>query len=204
MNTGPIAINATRGEGDTTSSVATTYSQKDVSVIGSDIRYIKTEDFDIEEKNSFLFGSTRFYLVYAIGVLVFIGLFLFRKRKARENADIALAKNRKANKYAKKRLKEASKHLTNGDKDRFYEETLHALWGYLSDKLGIPVSELSRDNAKDKLSRMKIDEGLIEKLLKLIDDCEFARYAPASDESRRDELYNEAIGVISKLQQKLK
>jgi hypothetical protein len=175
-----------------------------VNVIGSDIRYIKTEDFDIQEKNSFIFGSARFYLVYIVGLLSFVGVFVFRRKKEKENANVALAKNKKANKYARKRLKEASKHLSEGDKDKFYEETLRALWGYLSDKLGIPVAELSRDNAKAHLSKMKVDEELIEKLMKLIDDCEFARYAPASDESKMDELYKEAISVISKLQQKLK
>jgi hypothetical protein len=204
LNSGPLILQVAKGEADTSVAVSRSYTRKDVSVIGSDIRYIKTEDFSVEEKGSFVFGSLEFYIVYIGGILIFVVVFLFQRKRAKENANVALAKNRKANKYAKKRLKVASKHLEEGNKESFYEETLKALWGYLSDKLGIPVSELSRDNAREQLEKMNIDGELTEKFINLIDDCEYARYAPASDESRMDKLYREAIGVISKLQQKLK
>lgn len=204
LNSGPLTLQVAKGEADTSVAVSRSYNRKDVSVIGSDIRYIKTEDFSIEEKGSFVFGSLEFYLVYIAGIMVFVVVFLFQRKRAKENANVALAKNRKANKFAKKRLKVASRHLGEGNKENFYEETLKALWGYLSDKLGIPVSELSRDNAREQLEKMNIEGELTDKFINLIDDCEYARYAPASDESRMDELYREAIGVISKLQQKLK
>jgi len=204
LRTQPITLNVERGAGDTTGGGSASFSQKDVSMIGSDIRYIQTKEFDIKEKGKFVFGSFGFWFIYIFGIIVFVAVYLFRRKKVKENANVALAKNKKANKFAKKRLKVASKHLADGNKDQFYEETLRALWGYLSDKLGISVAELSRDKAQERLADKNIEEDLIEHFLRLIDDCEFARYAPSSGEEKMDELYKEAIDVISKLQQKLK
>ncbi|MGM0497555.1 MAG: BatD family protein [Bacteroidota bacterium] len=204
IKTNPVKLQVEKGEGDTTSGLTSSFSQQDINLIGSDIRYIKTGDFDVKERDNFLFGSFWFYFVYIFGIVCFALLYLFRRKKMKENANIALAKNKKANKFAKKRLKEASKHLANADKDKFYEETLHALWGYLGDKLSISVAELSREKAKERLMEKNIDEELTEQFLRLIDDCEFARYAPSLGEEKMDELYKEAIDVISRLQQKLK
>ena len=204
ITTDPVKLQVERGEGDSATGFTSSFSQKDVNMIGSDIRYIKTGDFDVKEKNEFLFGSFWFYFVYIFGIICFVLLYLFQRKKMKENADTALAKNKKANKFAKKRLKKASKHLADADKNQFYEETLNALWGYLSDKLGISVAELSRDKAKERLMEKKVDEELTEQFLRLIDACEFARYAPSSGEEKMDELYKEAIDVISRLQHTLK
>ncbi|MCF8336062.1 MAG: BatD family protein [Bacteroidales bacterium] len=199
----PINLNVAKGEGDTTTRISSS-SKQEVNIIGSDIRYIQTQKFDLREKGEFLFGSGKFYAVYAGGIAVFFVVFLIRRKKIRENANVAMMKNKKANKFARRRLKVASRYLKEGDKDKFYEETLKALWGYLSDKLGIAVAELSRDKAKEKLSAKQVPENLTEQFIELIDNCEFARYAPSGGGEKMDELYNYSISVISRLQQKLK
>jgi len=204
VETQPLSIRVEPGEGDSTAAVTRSWSKKDVSIIGSDIRYIKTDGFELDERGVFLFGSPGFYTVYVGGVVLFAGLlFLYRKRQ-RENADVALMKHKKANKYARKRLKEASGYLKQGEKDRFYEEILKAMWGYLSDKLGIPVAELSRDNAREKLENKNVPQHMMDQFLELLDNCEYARFAPSADEERMDRLYQDAISTISALQQKLK
>ena len=205
VSTRPFTLTATPGGGDTSADgMSRSYSKKDVSIIGSDIRYIKTDGFDLKERGEFVMGSTGFYAVYAIGLAGFAVVFLVMRKRQRESADAMLLKNKKANKFAKKRLKEASKHLKQGDKDAFYEETLKALWGYLSDKLGIPVAELSRDNARERLQSKDVPQEMTDQFLELIDNCEYARFAPSADEERMDRLYQDAISTISRLQQKLK
>lgn len=204
LQTQPMTLNVAQGEGDTATRVSSSYSRQDVDIIGSDIRYIQTGNFEYREKGEFLFGSGKFYAVYAGGIALFFAVFFVRRRKIRENADVAMMKNRKANKFARRRLKEASKHLQEGEKDRFYEETLKALWGYLSDKLGIAVADLSRDKAREILTEKEIPEDLTEQFIELIDDCEFARYAPSGGVEKMDELYNHSIAIISRLHQKLK
>jgi hypothetical protein len=202
LSAGPFNLNVTKGDGDTTATV-TSFSKKDISVIDSDIRFIKTEKFKLKEKGKFIFGSLFFFLVYGVSVAAFILILLIRRKKIRENSDIELLKNKKANKFAKKRLKVASRYLKENEKDRFYEETLKALWGYLSDKLSIPVAELSREKADEKLEEKGIEQDIRSQFLQLLDDCEFARYAPSASEERMDRLYKHAVEIISKLQQRL-
>jgi len=204
VETQPLTLQVEPGEGDSTAGVSRSYSKKDVSIIGSDIRYIKTDGFELDERGVFLFGSPGFYMVYIGAAVLFAGIFFFYRKRQRENADIALVKHKKANKYARKRLKEASGYLKQGEKDRFYEEMLKAMWGYLSDKLGIPVAVLSRDNAREKLQNKQVPQQMIDQFLELIDNCEYARFAPSADEERMDRLYQDAISTISALQQKLK
>ena len=79
-----------------------------------------------------------------------------------------------------------------------------ALWGYLSDKLGITIANLSKDNARTEMQSKNVDAENIDQILDVIDRCEYARYAPVTEETKMDTLYNDAIKVISKLQQKLK
>lgn len=204
MQTQPMTLNVAKGEGDTTTGVRSTRSKQDVNIIGSDIRYIQAKNFDYRKKGEYLFGSSKFYAVYAGGIAVFFVVFFIRRRKMKESADVAMMKNRKANKYARRRLKVALKSLKAGEEDKFYEETLKALWGYLSDKLGISLAELSRDKAKEILLQKHIPENLTDQFIELIDNCEFARYAPSRGVEQMDELYNHSISIISRLQQKLK
>ena len=122
----------------------------------------------------------------------------------KENANVMLVKNKKANKFARKRLNTASGFMKQNKREEFYEELVKALWGYISDKLGIPVANLSKDNTRTELMSRNVNEEYIDQILNIIDRCEYARYAPVTEETKMDTLYNDAIKVISKLQQKLK
>ena len=101
-------------------------------------------------------------------------------------------------------LKKSSHFLKLGEKEAFYEEVLRALWGYLSDKLSTPVSELSKDNAGDILNQSNASAEVIQEIMDILDTCEFARYAPASGTGEMDQLYNKTIATISKLENQLK
>lgn len=82
--------------------------------------------------------------------------------------------------------------------DKFYDEILRAVWGYLSDKLGIPVSQLSRDNVASELSKFGASEELCNKFIAVLDDCEMARYATAS--SQPSSVYAQATSAINELE----
>jgi len=112
-----------------------------------------------------------------------------------------MVKNRKANRYAAKRLKQARRFMNSGQKEQFYEELSRALWGYLGDKLNIPVAELSKDNAKAAMEQRRVDVALAEEFTGVIDDCEFARYAPAAAGMDMNALYGRAVEVIKCLNQ---
>ena len=201
---GPFTINVEKSEGDTAVAVSTAFTKEDLKFLGQDIRFIKKGDIQLKKSNHFVFGSTAFWLAYAGGILLFIVIFIFRRKKIKENENVLLVKNKKANKFARKRLKNASAFMKQNAREAFYEELVKALWGYISDKLGIPVANLTKDSARDEMIERNVEVEYIDRVLDIIDRCEYARYAPVTEETKMDTLYNDAILVISKLQQKLK
>lgn len=201
---GPFKIQVEKSEGDTSVTVSSAFTKEDVKFLGQDIRFIKTNDIKLRPINKFLFGSRIFYLAYLMSLSLFIMVYLLRRKRMKENANMLQVKNKKANKFARKRLKKASVFMKQNQKEKFYEELVKALWGYLSDKLGIPLADLSKDNARSEMIDNKVDEEYIDQILDIIDRCEYARYAPVTEETKMDTLYSDAIKVISKLQQKLK
>jgi hypothetical protein len=136
--------------------------------------------------------------------VAFVLIVWFRRRVIKQNANVAYVRNRRADKYASKRLKQAKAHMTANEKEKFFDEVLRAIWGYLSDKLNIPLSELSRDTALELLKKRNIDDDIIQHFNQLIDSCEFARYAPAVAGTTMQEDYDKAMDLITKFQQKLK
>ncbi len=200
---GPFNIKVGKSVGDTMLTVSTAFTKEDVKFLGQDIRFIK-KNIKLNETNRFIFGSRTFYLAYISGILLFFIIFLIRRKKIKESTNVMLVKNKKANMFARKRLKKASGFMKLNQRETFYEELVKALWGYISDKLGIPVANLSKDNVRSEMLNRKVDEEYIDQILNIIDRCEYARYAPVTEETKMDTLYKDAIKVISNLQQKLK
>lgn len=106
-----------------------------------------------------------YWLFYIIPAIIFIVLFIVYRKQAAENANVAKMRTKKANKVATKRMKLAGKLLAENKKDAFYDEVLKALWGYISDKLNIPVSRLSKDNVEEKLRNYGVSDELIKEFL---------------------------------------
>lgn len=204
----PISINVERSPGEelagTTGQAIGSTTRESVRFLGQDIRYIKTEAVKLKAANTFLFGSTLFILSYLLPIVLFIFIYLFNQKRINENADELKVKNRKANKIARKRLKKSADFLKKGNKEAFYEELTKALWGYTSDKLSIPRSALTKDNARSVLLENGANENLTEEFLGILDTCEYARYSPQNDHSERDQLYRKTLDTISQLEGQLK
>lgn len=175
---------------------ATSYGEAPV-VKDTDIRYIKTDDFKFSNATNFFVGSLSNLLWYLIPLVLFIVVSIVYRQQIKANANVTLMRTKRANKVAIKRLKLAAKYLKDHQKDPFYEEVLRAIWGYLSDKLTIPVGELSRENIELELTKYGASQELITQFISVLDTCEFARYAPSSDpNTAMDRLYDEAVDAI--------
>src|SRR5665648_1012525 len=120
-------------------------------MIGKDIRFIKLNKSKLKAKGNSFYGTIEFYSIFILSLIAFAVFYVLNRKKIEENANITLVRNKRANKVALKRLKEASKFLKNNQAEQFYESVIKGLWGYLSDKLSIPVAELNRENASEKL-----------------------------------------------------
>lgn len=205
----PIVIQV-EGEGQEQTESTTSVSRpgasnrESVQFLGQDIRYIKTKTEKLKPANTFFFGSWKFYLGYIIPFALFVVISILYRQKIKENANLQLKKTKRANKMARKRLKKAARNLKSGNSEAFYEELSKGLWGYLSDKLVIPIADLSRDNIRLELDKHGANQDNIDKLLDILDACEYARYSPAGADSQRENLYKEAVNVISRLERSIK
>jgi hypothetical protein len=171
-------------------------SKEDIKYVGKDIRFIKSDPGRLLKSSNIILSTRPFYTAYASALFVFLLVLFVRREHIRRNADLNAVRNRKAGKVAVKRLHEASKCLNHGQIDRFHEEILKAIWGYLSDKLNIPVSELTRNSAVNALTEKGIDEVKIKNLTDILDSCEYARYAPASSGTEAAAVYEGASQLI--------
>jgi len=168
----------------------------------TDILHIKTGDLDLVPVNDVILVTRGGYVLwYVIPLLLFAAVLFYYRKSIKERANVALMKNKRANKVAAKRLKLGRQLMEKQQRDRFYEEMLRALWGYLSDKLTIPVSQLNRDNISAELRTFGISEELNKQILDLLDECEFARYAK-SEENGNDmsEVYQKACDSINQVE----
>lgn len=141
-----------------------------------------------------------YWLLYLLPVLILLGAAAYYRAYLKANADFLAVKSRKASKMARMRLKKAAACMRKNEVDSFYDEMLAALWGYLGDKLKMPTSELNRQNVSDKLSERNIPSKEIEELISLIDDCEFAKYAPASTKADMQPVYDRGVNTINDLE----
>ena len=204
LKTEEYVVNIEKGAGNADQVIANFTNKEDLKVLGEDIRYIKQNEVTLQPKGSFFYGSMSYWLFYIIPALAFIIFFIIYRKQAAENANVAKVRTKKANKVATKRMKLAGKLLSENKKDAFYDEVLKALWGYISDKLNIPVSRLSKDNIEEKLRNHGVSEELIKDFLNALNDCEFARFAPGDESQAMDKVYASSIEVISKMENSIK
>lgn len=204
LKTEPYSLKVAKGEGNSDQVVANFTNKEDLKVLGKDIRYIKTGKTNLQPKDNYFFGTIGYYLWYIIPLVLFITFMIIYRKQAIENANVAKVRTKKANKVATKRMKNAGKLLAEKKQEAFYDEVLKALWGYISDKLNIPVSQLSKDNIEEKLNEYGVTSELVTDFINTLNECEFARYAPGNQNEAMDKVYASALDVISKMENSIK
>ncbi len=203
-----FTLNVTKSSGDENTNdapVVNNFTNKEsVKLLGSDIRHIYVNNFSLKKSERFFFGTWGFALAYILPLVFVAFVFWFFRKQAKENADIIKVRNRKANKIAQKRLRLAEKYLKEQKKEEFYSEVLKAIWGYLCDKLSIPQAQLNKDNVENELRKHDLEEPLIKDFMKILDECEFAQYAPGETVEARDNLYSDTMRIITLLEEQIK
>ncbi len=203
ISTPQYKLHVDKGSGSTSMVVDNT-QKENIKVLNKDIRYIDTDHFSVSKQPEFLIKTSWFWLLYIFPLLLAVVLYFLFRKQALDNANVALVRNRKANKMALKRLKQAAVHLKERKKELFYDEVLKACWGYLSYKLNIPVADLTKEKMQSELSLHAVDDSLIDRYVALLNTCEFARYAPVSSNDELDTVFAEAVAVIEALEGSIK
>lgn len=177
--------------------------QNNVKDVENDIRYIKKGNFTMSRSSSEFFNSSTHILLLTSPFLALMLGLMFRSNYIKNNSDVVAVKERKAVKVAKKQLVKAEKLMQANSKDEFYTEILMAINNYVSNKLNIPLADVSKENVKKALIMRKVSSEKIEKLLKTIETSEFAKYAPGAVSGNLKEVYDDTIHLITGIEEDL-
>ncbi len=208
LKTEPLHIKVAKGKGGDSASAATTGSsgveRKDVKSLADDIRFIFTGKPDLSGSGSFFVGAALFWILLVLMVVGAVSVYLAFRKVAAMRADVAGTKNRRATKMAKKRLARAGEYLDKNLYTAFYEELHKALIGFVSDKLNMDMSEISKVNIASALTDGGVGEDRTRAFTDLLDACEFARYSPDGGNEVMRSHYDDALKVISSIDSGLK
>ncbi|MEF9932333.1 MAG: BatD family protein, partial [Bacteroidales bacterium] len=192
-----IVLNVGKGENIAQGQILQGVNKQAVANLGEDIRYIITGGPHLAKKGSFFVGGVLFFIIIDVIVLLYSVVYYYLKSRAKLRGDIKRTRNKKANKVAKIRLKQAQNYLKENLYSPFYEELHKALLGYISDKLSIQFADMQRDTIKETLEQKNVSSEIINNFIQLLNDCEMARYSQAGGAGEMDVQYNKAIEIIS-------
>jgi len=181
------------------SAAAISRDQEAIASKNTDILHIKLGDKNLTDDHSPLVNRLWFWLLFFAPLLLLAVAMVVNRERMRQAADVRGRRLAKAGKVAKKRLAKAEGFLKNRETDAFYEETLRALFGYVGDKLDIPVSQLSRESIADSLAGFGAGDDIIAKVVDVLDRCEMARYTPQTP-AMADEVFADTTRVINALE----
>ena len=202
VKTQAFTLNVAKGSGSASVSDYTGDAADDQ--LNKDIRGIKAGDADVHDIGDFFFGSTAYWVAMCVLAAIFVSLFVVFRHRAIANANIDRMRGKKANKVATKRLKKANRLMLDSKASLFYDEVLRALWGYVGDKLSIPVEKLSRENISQRLAERSVGDETIALFIGALDECEFERYAPGDVKGNMSKTFEAAMTAIMRIEETMK
>ena len=195
---GPFKVKVGKGNGSSTAS--SSGSKNDVQLLGRDIRYLKTDKQLFPSDGGRFYGSWLFYVLSLLPLIAAAGGIYFKRQTAFNEANSILVRSKKATSFAQKRLAGAGKLIAENKHAMAFEEISKALWGYASDKLTIPVSELSKENIAEQLRSKNVNDQSIERFTNCISTCEMAQYGGLDVTAQSNKLYQDAIQIITDIE----
>lgn len=199
LSSGPLSLKVGEGTRTDAAVIPSGVSKRSVESLGEDIRFISTTT-NLRKAGRMMVSSPAMIIIPTVILLAAAAVWVLLARSIVRRSDVAGTRNRKAMKVARARLKNASAFLRQGLYGAFYEELHKALHGYISDKLMLPVADLTRERIGEELRARGKDEAVIQELSDILDACEYARYAPASGSEAMEKHYQQAVKVISQIE----
>ena len=198
-----VQPDSTSGSGSSGGTMISGLNKEDIKILGQDIRFIKIGSAGLSAQGSVLMGNWLYYVIVLLLIAGFVFLLIYLQKRIREQRNAVLVRGKRANKVALQRLRAAEGYMKADNQRQFYEEMLRALWGYMSDKLNIPVANLTKENMREELLKRDVATETTGKYIDIISDCEYAQYSPAGS-GQMHEVYRQAVETISKLESVIK
>ncbi len=195
LYTTPYDINVGRG-----ANAAAPADQKQIDTSIKDILHIKTKHSSPVDSSGYVFTAGYYWCIWIAALIALVAIVIIYNKKLQLSADVRRMQLTRATKLARKRFKLAHAAMNAHDSEKFHAELAKALWGYLSDKLGIPASQLLRDNISAALTEHGADEETVKNVINIVDDCEMARFTPTGSDSEMADLYAKAEGVVKQME----
>ena len=186
----PTAVNVVQGTGDSTLEEALQQEELAFAPIISSTKFRK--------RGSYFMFSPAYWMCMSLPLFGMLGVFVYKRKLIKEgNVDPNLIRESEAEKVARQRMSNAQKFMQQNESKAFYSEVNDALYGYVSDKLLIPASDLSRSNIKTKLIDKGVDQEPANTFVALLDKVQMSLYAGGG--TNMNELYEEAIKSITQI-----
>lgn len=202
----PLTLDITpdaNGGGEATVVAGRGMSKEEVRLLGQDIRFIRQGGAQLRaDRAPFLF-STGYWCVLCAVLALFGGAYVALRRRIRESQNLALVRGKRANKVAVQRFRAAKRYMEERNRHAFYEEMLRALWGYMSDKLNIPVADLTKENVREELHKRGIPAEQSQRFAAIVSQCDEAQYSPVASAQMSD-VYAEGVDFISRIEGAIK
>ena len=178
-------------------------TKEEVRLLGEDIRFIKLGSAQLTARTEPLIGTWIYWLVVVLILAETAMAYKLLRRRISESQNLVLVRGKRANKMAVQRFRAARKYMELRDRRAFYEEMLRALWGYMSDKLNIPVALLTKERVREELLRRRIATEVTDRFTQIITRCDEAQYSPSTS-AEMSEIYAEGVELVSEIESKIK
>ena len=169
-----------------------------------DIRPIMQGPAVMMKAKRMFFTSALWFILLFVIVAATVAIFVVLRQRQEIYSDSRRLRGSKANKEATRRLKLAGKLMEECRQNEFYDEVLHALWGYVSDKLSISAEQLTRQNIAETLNRRTVNAETVDSFIAAIDECEYERYAPGDSQGNMSKTYDMAVKAIMDIEATMK
>ncbi len=200
VKTNPFSLSVTPdGSSPDSATVQRVSSKVNIEMLGSDIRFIKLSEGVFSPKRDPLILSPLYYIIVVVILLFSTLLYFILRRMLQESKNVALRRGKMANKMAIQRFKMAKGYMDSGSEHLVYEEMVRGLWGYMSDKLNIPVADLTKEYVREELLKRGCSADLVQEFSSIITICDEAQYSPMAS-SQMSDLYGRGLEFVSRIE----
>jgi oxygen tolerance protein BatD len=200
-----LEVAVLRGKGATGGELVQTTLQQGIVKRGSDINYIKLTSGPLKDRSRRLYQSAWVWAGLIAPLLFNAGMVLYTTHQARVRQDATSFRSRRAGRVAEKRLAEAQQCLKNQQYRQFHSILESSVSGYLSDKFNLPQIEITTQQIRRFMEERNPDSHLAEEITALLEECNFARYAPVqSDRGNLEALYARAKTAIVRIESEVR
>ena len=130
-------------------------------------------------RGTLLYRRAWTYLVLLLPLLWLGGLVLYRRWLYRLESDVRYARNRRAHPMARAHLRRADALRKENRPRPFYEALELAVLGFVSDRLNVAPSGMTRLQLNERLAFSGIEETDRLELLAFLEACDQARFSPS-------------------------